>query len=114
MTPELALYAEIEPGYLQFCERYDLVAADPETRDKYFWWNWAQMREEGRRITAIEMGMEQGIKQGIEQGRLVHLLTSIQRKRLKSKTREQIIGELELEGDEIKILDDFESYEHML
>ena len=44
----------------------------------------------------------------------MHFLTSIRRKRLKSKTREQIIDELELEGNEISILDDFESYEHML
>ena len=122
MTPELASYAEREPGYLQFCQRYGLVAADPDTRHEYFLWYMNRLREEGRRITAIEMGIEQGIeqgkvlgiKQGLEQGRLVQLLSSIERKRLKAKTREQIIHELDLEENEIAILDNFESYKHLL
>ena len=104
MTPELAMYAKIEPGYLQFCQRYGLVAADPKTRDEYFWWYWAQLREEGRRITAIEMGMELGMKQGIELGQLITLLRQIKRKRLNLKTKEQIISELELDEEEIKTL----------
>ena len=122
MTPDLLLYAEHEPGYAQFCERYDLVASDPDTQNKYFWWYMDQLREEGRRITAVEMGMAQGIAQGLEkgmqqgmqQGQLVRLIGLIQRKRLKFKTREQIISDLDLEEDEIKILDDFESYKHLL
>ena len=114
MTPELAAYAEHEPGYAQFCNRYDLVASNPDTRHKYFLWYMNQLREEGRRITAIEQGIEQGIEKGLEQGRLVKLLGLIQRKKIKLKTREQIINDLELEVDEIKILDDFESYEHLL
>ena len=106
MTPELASYAEREPGYFQFCQRYGLVAADPDTRHEYFLWYMNRLREEGRRITAIEMGMEQG--------QLIRLLRLIQRKRLKFKTREQIICDLDLEEEEIKILDDFESYERLL
>ena len=118
MTPELALYAELEPGYLQFCRRYDLVATNPDSRHEYFLWYRDRLREEGRRITAIEegieKGMEKGMEQGMRQGRIIQLVSSIQRKRLKSKTREQIINDLELEEDEIKILDDFESYKHLL
>ena len=122
MTPDLLFYGEHEPGYAQFCERYDLVASDPATQHEYFLWYMNRLREEGRRITAIEMGMEQGMKQGMkqgmeqgmEQGQLVRLLTLIQRKRLKFKTREQIINDLDLEEEEIKVLDDFESYKHLL
>ena len=110
MTPELASYAEREPGYFQFCERYGLVAADPDTRHEYFLWYMNQLREEGRRITAIEMGMEQGM----EQGQLIKLLGQIQRKHLKQKTREQIIDELELEDEDLQILDNFESYVHLI
>ena len=45
---------------------------------------------------------------------LEKLVKLIHRKKLKMKTREQIIDELELEPDEIEILDNFELYQHLI
>ena len=58
MTPELQAYAEQDKGYFQFCQRYDLVSADPETRQKYHKWTLLQMKEWVIRQTAIEDGRE--------------------------------------------------------
>ena len=106
MTPELLSYAEREPGYFQFCQRYGLVSADPDTRHEYFLWLKDRWREEGVRITAME--------EGLEQGQLKKLVNQIQRKKLKSKTRQQIIDELELDEDDIEVLNNFERYTHLL
>ena len=106
MTPELLSYAEREPGYFQFCQRYGLVSADPDTRHEYFLWLKDRWREEGVRITAIEEGMEQG--------QLKKLAKLIQRKKLESKTRQQIIDELGLDADDVEVLDAFENYTHLL
>lgn len=61
-------------------------------------------RAEHARIEAMEEGLKEGLEQGREEGRIVVLLNKIHRKTLKSKTREQIIDELEMSEDEIKIL----------
>ena len=53
-------------------------------------------------------------EEGKEEGQLLNLIKLIQRKIHKSKTRDQIIDELELDEQEIKILDNFETYMHML
>ena len=118
MTPELLSYAEREPGYFQFCQRYGLVSADPDTRHEYFLWLKDRWREEGVRISAIEegleQGLEQGLKQGMEEGRLKAIVNQINIKKLKSKTRQQIIEELELSESDIEVLDNFENYTHLL
>ena len=58
--------------------------------------------------------MEEGLEQGLEQGQLKHLVFLINRKKLKAKTREQIIDELEMDEAGINILDNFDSYVHLL
>ena len=113
MTPELLSCAEKEPGYHQFCQRYGLVSADPDTRHEYFLWLKDRWREEGVRITAMEEGLEQGLKQGLEQGQHKQLIKLIRHKKLESKSRQQIINELGLDEDDIKILDSFEDYTHL-
>ena len=51
---------------------------------------------------------------GREEGQIVSLIKQIQRKMLKSKTREQIIDELEMDEQGINILDNLDSYTHLL
>ena len=50
---------------------------------------------------------------GIE-AELRQIVRLIDRKKNKMKTREQIIDELELEPEQFKILDNFESYRHLI
>jgi hypothetical protein len=38
MTPELKAFAGRDGGFRQFCDRYQFVATDPETRDIYLNW----------------------------------------------------------------------------
>ena len=52
--------------------------------------------------------------EGRVEGQLQTLIDLIYRKTLKSKTREQIIDELELDEEGIQILDNFDSYTHFL
>ena len=42
------------------------------------------------------------------------VVRQINRKKLKMKTREQIIDELELEPEQVEVLDNFEAYRHLL
>ena len=51
---------------------------------------------------------------GLDDGHLKRLIQLIHRKKLKLKTREQIIDELELDEEDIELLDDFDSYSHLL
>jgi hypothetical protein len=53
-------------------------------------------------------------EEGRAEGKLIILLDLIMKKRDKMKSREQIINELELGADEIKILDNFDEYAHLL
>jgi len=54
MTPDLQEYAEIDAGYQQFCERYQYVSSDPETRTEYRLWFNDRMREEGEKEWIIQ------------------------------------------------------------
>jgi hypothetical protein len=74
-------------------------------------------REEGRREGKLEGKLEGeaiGITKGIPKGELKNLIMLIHRKKLKNKTRDQIIAELELEGAEIETLDNFDNYTYLL
>ena len=60
MTPEVATFSEQNTGYQQFCNQYDLVAGDTETRRQYFLWVNEQMRREGEidwRVNAAITGI---------------------------------------------------------
>ena len=122
MTSELQSYAERDEGYFQFCQRYGMVSADPDTRHQYYLWTMSKLKEWGIRQTAIEEGLEegltkgmaQGLEQGLEQGQIKRLVFQIHRKKLKNKSREQIIDELEMDEDSLNILDNFDSYLHLL
>ena len=70
--------------------------------------------EEMVRAEAWEDGLEEGRQVGLQEGHIVSIIKQIHRKLLKSKTRAQIIEELELDEDDIKILDNFDSYKHLL
>lgn len=63
---------------------------------------------------ALAKAKEEGVERGLEQGQLKQLVFLIHRKLLKSKTREQIIDELEMDEDGIRVLDNFDSYVHLL
>ncbi|MCL1791252.1 MAG: hypothetical protein FWG40_07840, partial [Peptococcaceae bacterium] len=70
---------------------------------------WKEGRKEG-----LEIGMEEGMEKGREEGTLRRLVDQINRKKLKNKTREQIIDELEMKDSDIKVLDQFENYTYLL
>jgi uncharacterized Fe-S cluster-containing protein len=52
--------------------------------------------------------------EGKIEDRLVTLLHQIKKKKKKSKPREKIIDELELEEQDLYLLDNFESYKHLI
>jgi len=56
----------------------------------------------------------EGREQGLEQGQLKSLVSQIHRKKLKGKTREQIIDELEMDESNFRLIDDFDSYTNLL
>ena len=49
-----------------------------------------------------------------QEGSIVKLITLIYKKKLKNKTREQIIDDLGLEEADIEILDNYEKYTYLL
>ena len=53
-VPELQEYTRADPGFMQFCDQYELAAADPETRNEYFKWFNNQWREAGMLAAAEE------------------------------------------------------------
>ena len=65
-------------------------------------------------VNRDEMLREGGREEGIDIGMLRKLVGLIHRKLLKGKTREEIIAELGLDGDEIRILDGFDDYTHLI
>ena len=67
MTPELQAYAETDTGYRQFCNQYDVISSDPQSRDKYVRWVLAQMKLEGQIETAKQLGYDEGKGRGIQQ-----------------------------------------------
>jgi hypothetical protein len=69
-------------------------------------------------IDGLELLIEEehkiGREEGIEKGDLKRLISLIDKKLLKHKTREQIIDELEIDASEIDILDNLEKYKELL
>lgn len=59
-------------------------------------------------------GRQEGLIEGLVEGSLKRLILSIHRKLAKKKSREQIIDELELDDRDIMVLDNYDSYAHLL
>jgi predicted transposase/invertase (TIGR01784 family) len=70
MTPELQHFATGDTGFVQYCERYDRVASDPDTRDEYYNWIDEQIRQHGMMLGAEEKGRLRGVKEGLKEGKL--------------------------------------------
>ena len=70
MTSELQNYMVLDPGFRQFCERYNFVAADPQTQKEYVNWVKDLMREQGLTEAAWLNGVEEGREFGRELGRV--------------------------------------------
>jgi hypothetical protein len=58
MTAGLREFEVRNGGFRQFCDRYQLVAADPNTRDEFQKWRRELMRQQGMRDAAFEEGAE--------------------------------------------------------
>ena len=69
MIPQLQEYAKEDSGFMQFCEQYELAAADPKTRREYFIWYNDRWREAGMLYAAREEGMLLGRDEGMQLGR---------------------------------------------
>ena len=61
-----------------------------------------------------EYARREGRKEGRQEGRLAILVDLIHRKMQKQLSRQQIINELEMDEDDIKVLDNFENYKYLL
>ena len=61
MSPELQAFAERDSGFAQFCERYNLVSADPETREQYVRWAADQLRDDGIHESGRLKGKQEGL-----------------------------------------------------
>jgi hypothetical protein len=59
MTAELREFEARDGGFRQFCDRYQFVATDPNTRDEFQKWRRELMRQQGIREAAFEDGAEQ-------------------------------------------------------
>ena len=80
MTPEALVFASEDNGYKQFCQQYELVASNPESRKEYYAWINYHMRIEGELEWARDAGMAQGLETGREEGRastLVHVALNL-------------------------------------
>jgi hypothetical protein len=62
MSPELQDYAQLDAGYRQFCDQYNLVASDPVSRREYHFWFLDRLSEAGTLMAAERIGMEKGIE----------------------------------------------------
>ena len=69
MIPQLQEYAKEDSGFMQFCEQYKMVAADPQTRKEYFIWYKNRWREAGMFQAAREEGMQRGREEGMQRGK---------------------------------------------
>ena len=109
MTPALQAYAKRDDGYQQFCEQYQLAAADPDTRDAYVNWILSIMKEEGMREGARIEGLREGRLQGVKEGRLEGIKEGIKEQSIaiarnmlkRSRPIEEIIEDTGLTHDEI-------------
>ena len=70
MNPQLQAYAQQDTGYRQFCEQYNLVAADAQARHEYYLWVKDKMRVAGERKWIREEGREEGREETIK--KMVH------------------------------------------
>ena len=68
MSKALQDYALQDPGFAQFCERYNFVASDPESQREYVSWVNDVMREVGIKEAAWISGEKEGMKKGIKKG----------------------------------------------
>ena len=68
MFPELQEYTQHDSGFMQFCEQYELAAADPQTRNEYFRWFMDRWREAGMLHAAKEEGIQIGEQRGEQIG----------------------------------------------
>ena len=59
ITPELQAFATRDVGFQQFCDRYETVSADPETRREYAMWFDEALREEGMLDWARQEGRDE-------------------------------------------------------
>ena len=66
MTPELQAFANANPGFAQFDQRYQQETTRPDLRDEYVDWVLDAMREEGIR----ESGWIDGHAEGRVEGRV--------------------------------------------
>ena len=71
MTPELQTFAGRDVGFQQFCDRYETVSANPETRREYAMWFDEALREKGMLDWARQEGRDE----------VEHLLAEAERKR---------------------------------
>jgi hypothetical protein len=62
MTVEIREFADRDIGFRQFCDRYQFVAADPDTRNEFLKWQLELMRQQGIRDAALEEGALAGEK----------------------------------------------------
>ena len=69
MIPQLQEYAKEDSGFMQFCNQYEVAAADPQTRKEYFIWYNNRWREAGMYQAATEKGREEGIQIGREENK---------------------------------------------
>jgi predicted transposase/invertase (TIGR01784 family) len=70
MTPQLQTFAKKDAGFLQYCERYNRVASNPDVRDEYYRWVDEQMRQDGMRRAALAEGLDKGRAEGRAEARL--------------------------------------------
>ena len=68
MSKALQDYALQDPGFKQFCERYNIVSQDPQTQRQYVSWVNDIMREAGIKEAAWLSGEKEGVRKGIQKG----------------------------------------------
>jgi hypothetical protein len=60
MNAKLQQFATMDEGFRQYCDQYNRVATDPETREEYYRWVSEQMRQQGILQAAREDGESRG------------------------------------------------------
>ena len=72
MSKALQDYAMQDPGFKQFCDRYEFVSSDPRSQKEYVAWVNDVWREAGMKeaawLSGEKKGMQQGLQQGLQQG----------------------------------------------
>ena len=106
MTPELQTYAEKNPGFTQFDQRYRHETASPELRSEYVSWVLSEMKVEGAReggwidghAAGRAAGRMEGHAEGHTEGRTEGFDISVEVIRLlrKGETAEGIANKLNI------------------